>query len=202
MNIWFIEVIRPVVRKDYIDQILDDPDLINEEKYDGYRALLDVKNGKCILVSRNHNRLPFRDLERRLEKCLGDREVILDGEVCSLDKRGRPHLADLASHKGFIVYIAFDILSLDGKDLTEKPLLERKKILDAFGKDKPKCFQVSQWILGHGKKVFKEAHKRKREGIIAKHKDGIYRQGIRWYKIKDPNYKRSKPVSHIFINKY
>ncbi len=196
MNIWQIEVIRPVKREPF-----DHPEWLFEQKYDGFRALASCKDGKCILVSRHHNRLPYRDLEKRLATCIGEREVVLDGEVCSLDEKGRPVLADLISHRGHIVYVAFDVLFLDGEDLTEKPLLERKKMLAKFAK-KHHCLQVGSYVISHGKEAFRIACEQNLEGIIAKPKDSIYKRGIRWYKIKNPNYKRSKPISHILRNLY
>jgi ATP dependent DNA ligase domain len=97
----------------------NDPDFIFEVKWDGFRALAVIEHGRTQLISRNGHRFAsFADLEKLISAGLPDTTAVIDGEICSLDKRGRPQFRDLLFHRGnYPCFLAFDLLMRDGKDL-------------------------------------------------------------------------------------
>ena len=105
----------------------DDPSSIFEVKFDGFRALAYVEQGKCRLVSRKDNTYQsFTDLCAWIGQHLKAKDAILDGEVVCLDEAGRSVFNDLFYRKGEVYFYAFDLLWLNGKDLRDQPLLKRK----------------------------------------------------------------------------
>jgi bifunctional non-homologous end joining protein LigD len=113
---------------------------VYELKYDGFRALAYVNDGHCRLVSRRGNRLRrFDDLCRSLPKELKARSAVIDGEVVALNESGMPAFYDLLKRRSRIVYFAFDLLWLNGEDLRELPLLQRKKLLHSIILRKSLC---------------------------------------------------------------
>jgi bifunctional non-homologous end joining protein LigD len=190
-----LPLIRPIAPKK--KEPFDEHEWLFELKYDGFRAVSYCSNGKCYLISKHDKRLSFSSLERKLGKCLKGREVILDGEVCALDKKGRATLSNLIKREGYIVYIAFDILWLDGNDLRDLPLIERKAILKKFASTEASCLQISPWIREKGIEFYRLICKHKLEGMIAKRIDGTYSERTPWYKIKNPNYKQNKNLPNF-----
>jgi bifunctional non-homologous end joining protein LigD len=106
----------------------DHPDYIFELEHDGFRAIAYLQNGESKLVSRNQRNLGFETLKRSLAK-LPVENAILDGEIICVDAQGVSQFNQLLSRKGEPVFYAFDLLWLDGKDLRQMPLVERKKRL-------------------------------------------------------------------------
>jgi bifunctional non-homologous end joining protein LigD len=108
------------------------PDWIFEPKWDGYRAICFLENGSVRFVSKNRKSLTqrFPDLQR-ISKSIKAETAILDGEIVALDNKGAPCFAGLRSGKVAndcaIVFYAFDLLYLEGDDLTQKPVTERKQ---------------------------------------------------------------------------
>ena len=88
----------------------DHPDWIFELKYDGFRSLAVIQNGRTELISRNGN--PFSAFERLRKQLKSPYEgkTVLDGEIVCLDKRGRPQFRDLLFHRGEPCFFAFDLL--------------------------------------------------------------------------------------------
>ena len=69
----------------------DDPEWIFELKYDGFRALAVIEHGRAQLLSRNgHPFASFADLGKQIAAALPSARAIIDGEICSLDRRGKP----------------------------------------------------------------------------------------------------------------
>jgi bifunctional non-homologous end joining protein LigD len=122
--------------------IFEHPDCVYELKYDGFRALAYLDHGRCRFVSRKGNEMKrFDDLCSALPKEIKVRSAVLDGEVVALDERtGKPAFYQLMKRNRQAVYFAFDLLWLDGEDLRDLPLLERKKILRSLIPSK------SSWI--------------------------------------------------------
>ena len=131
-------------------------------------------------------------------KCVKKR-VILDGELVVLTD-GKPDFyalqrrsmmnnkfrIQLAAKKNPVQFVAYDILYFDGKDLTDKPLMERKEILSKAVTEGHNL-SVSRWIEKNGIAFFELAKKENLEGIVAKKKNGLYHIGKRtfdWIKIK------------------
>src|SRR6266404_6194826 len=107
----------------------DHAEWIFELKYDGFRSLAVIHNGRTQLISRNGNPFnSFADLRKGLTLPLAGKTV-LDGEIVCLDRRGRPQFHDLLFHHGEPCFFAFDLLMADGKDLRTEKLTDRKQEL-------------------------------------------------------------------------
>jgi bifunctional non-homologous end joining protein LigD len=178
----------------------DNPDWLFEPKYDGLRVLARFDGDELTLLSRNNKpqNFQFPDVADALRAGL-DRPALLDGEVVCFDKRGRSsfralqqrfHLKNAAAvqerlraHPAFI-YV-FDILHLDGRDLTGLPLEERKRLLkqSVHWSDK---VRYTDFHSSDGKKLLNEACRAEEEGIIAKHRRSRYEAGRSgsWVKVK------------------
>lgn len=161
-----------------------------EIKWDGYRAISEIENGKVKLYSRNL--LPFEDrfptIYNGLKKI--NHNCVLDGEIVALDDKGKPsfqYLQDFKKDKrGELVYYVFDILYLDGKDVQNKTLFERKKLLDEIIPKKGPI-TIGEAVEKEGIAFYKAAERQNIEGIMAKDGMSHYLQGVRgndWLKIK------------------
>jgi bifunctional non-homologous end joining protein LigD len=142
-----------------IKEPFDDPDYIFELKHDGFRALAYIDTGDCRLVSRNLKSLPFKALRASLATMSGTDNVILDGEVIVLNRNGISQFNSLLSRKNedAAVFYAFDLLWLNGTDLRQRPLVERKQQLRTLV-SRSKCERLlyAQHIDGAGKQFFAE----------------------------------------------
>lgn len=171
------------------DAPFDSKDWLFEWKWDGYRAI-GFKGTSAHLFSRG-----MKSFDRRFPQILKELKrlpghFILDGEIVILNESGVPDFQLLQqfqkSKKGKPIYFLFDILSLDGRDLTSLPLFERKKILEnLIGPNHPHL-KLSRSIRGKGIHLFKKAKKLGFEGIIAKRAMSPYRfkRSSDWLKIK------------------
>ena len=125
-----------------VDAPFDDPRWLFEVKWDGYRALAVIEQDGVTLTSRKGNdMLPgFREMAN-LPAAFRSLPVVVDGELCVLDANGRPDFQalqqrekPLPGHKrrkpAAVVFVAFDLLYADGRDLRERPLEERKALLE------------------------------------------------------------------------
>jgi bifunctional non-homologous end joining protein LigD len=181
---------------------LDDPHWIYDLKYDGFRGIYYRSTGTNEIRSKQDKRLElFKGLEKKLSLCLRKHEVILDGEVCSLDASNRPIFDDLMAWRGNIVYIAFDILWLAGKDLRALPLEERKEILSGFVKDNMECVKLAISAKGQGSKLLALTREHDLEGIIAKRAESPYAKRTQWIKVLNPGYTQKKDRHRRFANR-
>jgi bifunctional non-homologous end joining protein LigD len=168
----------------------DHPDWLFEVKWDGYRAVAEIQDGKAALYTRNHISLhkKFSLIAESLEKF--GFEAVLDGEIVVVDEQGQPNFQMLQNYqksgRGYLLYYVFDLLFFEGHDLTNLPLVRRKelleKILPAAGHIK-----FSDHVWGEGVLFFKVVQDKGLEGIVAKHAHSVYRMGKRsrqWLKIK------------------
>jgi bifunctional non-homologous end joining protein LigD len=174
----------------------DGNDWLHELKFDGYRALAFLENGKVRLISRNGNdwTARFRAVADALQ-ALPIKYGILDGEVVSLDARGVSNFQQLQNQmkrgddESLVDYL-FDLPHLLGYDLTRTPLIERKQALARLVlSTNPKNegpYRYSDHIQGHGDKVLRQACESGMEGIISKLADSMYMQSrsSSWLKIK------------------
>jgi bifunctional non-homologous end joining protein LigD len=94
------------------------PDWIFEIKWDGFRSLAFIENGRCRLVSRKGNEFKsFPALNAAvLEECRA-KQTVLDGEIVCLDENGVSQFTDLLFRRGEPRFYAFDLLSVNGEDL-------------------------------------------------------------------------------------
>jgi bifunctional non-homologous end joining protein LigD len=183
---------RPVQLATLVDTVPAGDGWLFEMKYDGYRCLAAIKGKSVRLYTRNGLDWTeqFGALVEPLQK-LGLRSALIDGEVCAFDGKGRTDfttLKNVLSDGGRLEYFAFDLLEHNGKDLTQKPLRERKaalqKLLGKAARKDP--VQYSSHVAGHGQKVLDALCRDGHEGVIAKRADDPYR-GARsksWLKIK------------------
>lgn len=168
---------------------------IHELKLDGYRIQAHIDGaGKVRLFTRSGldwtHRMP--SLARELGR-LTVEGAILDGEVVVLTKDGLSSFADLqaAFDEGApnpLTYFVFDLLHLNGRNLRQQPLLERKQLLEQMLDSMPEheIVRFGQHIATEGKPVFQEACKMGAEGIVSKRGDGVYASGRSkaWLKVK------------------
>ena len=114
---------------------------------------------------------------------------VLDGELCALDKHGRSRfqlIQNTLNRKARLLYVIFDALFVDGKDVRRKPLLERKTILKGLLPRDP-LVRYSEHVAQFGKREFAKAQRAHEEGVIAKRGTGFYYSGKRtreWLKFK------------------
>jgi DNA ligase D-like protein (predicted ligase) len=166
---------------------------LHEIKLDGYRTELIVRKGEARAFTMNGHDWTDRycELVKAAAK-LKCKSAILDGEAVVQDEKGRPdfhalrHALFSAPHR--VIFFAFDLLHLDGKDLRKLPLVERRarlaKLLGQRRIDDP--IQLSEAIEGSGTEVFKAAEQMGLEGIVSKRKQSRYESGISqaWLKTK------------------
>ncbi len=196
-----VPVIHTPMLATLVDKPFDDDEWLFEIKWDGYRAICTVReDGKLSLVSRNG--LDFLKQFPELEELRGAWKtlpIVVDGEIVSLDERGRSSFqrlqgsfnrnrpsarsADVETYP--LTYAVFDILYADGKDLRKTPLEERKAILERAIGD-PDLVLYSKHVIGDGRAFFEQAKRQQLEGIIGKRRDSTYheRRTRDWVKIK------------------
>ncbi|MGB2888710.1 MAG: hypothetical protein WBC04_13525 [Candidatus Acidiferrales bacterium] len=173
-----------------IPEPFDHPDWLFELKHDGFRALAYVAEGACDLISRRrHVYKSFSQLRTDITGALDVENAILDGEIMCLDSNGHSVFKELLYRRGEPVLYAFDLLWLNGGDLRQRPLLERKRMLQELIRA-AKCPRLlyAQHIKALGTELFRAACAQDTEGIVAKRRTGFYVPGERWLKIKNPNY--------------
>src|SRR5882724_3614435 len=156
-------VIQPMLAT-LVDEAFSDPQWLFETKWDGIRAVCFLDNGKARFVSRNQNDLTAQYPElANIAASIDGSRIILDGEIVALDEKGvskfqllqprmgRKNQAEIErlAVKTRVVYYVFDLLYLDGFDLTGCALLERKSKLETILKS-AKNIRYSDHIIEHG----------------------------------------------------
>src|SRR5271165_5243570 len=193
-------VIHPMLAT-LVDGPFDDQQWLYEIKWDGYRAIAFLDGGAVRLVSRNQNDLTAAYPELRF---MGDfvkaRSAILDGEIVALDEQGRPSFSLMQQRTGIgagghriqrtrddvpVVYYVFDMLHLDGYNLMQAEMEQRKELLASILAPGD-LIRYSDHYIGNGKAVFEAAAQRGLEGIVAKRRNSCYLQkrSSEWLKIK------------------
>ena len=167
-------------------------DWLHELKWDGYRLLADLVDGRAKLRSRNDldwtERLP--EVTRAVE-ALPVADARLDGELVVLDANGHSDFAALqrvleGSARQPLRYVLFDLPGLAGVDLARAPLLERKALLQRLLGRKAGVLAFSDHVIGHGAEVYAASGKAGFEGIVSKRVDARYAggRGQDWIKTK------------------
>jgi hypothetical protein len=152
--------------------------------------------------SRNQRNLGFDSLKTALAK-LPLQNAIIDGEIVYLDAKGVSQFNQLLSRKGEPVLYAFDLLWLDGEDLRQTALLERKKRLAAPITSACERILYAQHIEENGKRFFEQICARDLEGIVAKRKLSIYKDdGNSWLKIKNRAYSRAEGRHELLTRRF
>jgi bifunctional non-homologous end joining protein LigD len=175
------------------DEAFDHPDWVFESKFDGWRALARVDAGSLHLISRNRHSLDDMFPELLTAEGLRAGACLIDGEIVALDEEGNPRFQLLQNRlkgkggggAGRMVFYAFDLLYLDGYDLTPCSLLDRKAQLQRI-LPKQGAWRYSEHFAARGKEIFRQAVKLGLEGVVAKRADSPYRggRGPDWLKIK------------------
>ncbi|MEA4969973.1 MAG: DNA ligase D [Candidatus Pelethousia sp.] len=176
-----------------VDTVPKGEDWLYELKYDGYRILAYIENNDVRLITRNGNdyKQRFEEVASSLRDWSAGRAMVLDGEMVIADATGKTDFHALQNYmrnpqSESLFYMIFDLLALDGKDLRERRLLQRKEMLEALMKDAPPNLHFSQHIRGNGQESLLAACRMDLEGIIGKKADSIY-SGTRngdWIKLK------------------
>lgn len=186
-----LEVIEPAKPVSERNPPLGD-DWIHEIKYDGYRMVCWIQDGKARFLSRNGK--DWTDKLQRLASHaarLPIRNAIIDGEVAIVGDDGRTDFQELQTLIGSgddrsLTYFVFDAIHLNGHDLRSATLLDRKKILRLLLPSEHPVFQFCDFITGQGDIVFAQASKLGTEGIVSKRASSRYVSGRteEWVKIK------------------
>src|SRR5436190_15246932 len=160
---------------------------LHELKLDGYRIGVAVDHGRVTLMSRRNNEWTEDfPLVVAGAKKLPVKSALIDGELAGVLPDGRTSMHVIGGSS--TVYFAFDILHLDGEDLTPLPLTERKQRLrQALGPKPPAPFRYVDHVVGNGAAFFKEACRAQIEGIVSKLRSSPYKPNARnasWQKVK------------------
>src|SRR6185312_10256802 len=173
------------------NKAFDDKEWIFEIKWDGYRAIAELSDDTVFLYSRNGNSFnaAYPIIINELRKL--NLNAIIDGEIVVLNSKGMPDFQLLQDYKidssHLIQYNVFDLLFLNGKNICNKPLTERKKLLQKII-PRGEIVKYADHIETKGKDLFKEINKLEMEGIMAKKATSLYYPGRRtneWLKIKE-----------------
>lgn len=212
---WMIHRIDPPVRErdpfpeDVVPMLArlstlprDDGKWAVEVKWDGVRVLAYCKPGRVKLQTRNLNDVSVQYPEvRRISRALGAHDAVLDGELVAFDENGRPsferlqqriHNTDenvvrrrMKTHP--VVYVVFDLLYLDGQDLTGEPYSRRRELLEGLELEGD-AWQTPGCSLGPAKELLAASAEHGLEGVMLKRLDSAYAPGKRtgaWLKVKN-----------------
>ena len=165
---------------------------LHELKFDGYRMLCRIDRGKVRFLSRNGKDWTAKfSTVGAAAKLLPATTAMLDGEIVLVDAQGRSSFQKLqrALGKGItkgLVYEVFDLIYLDGFDLTRVPLKKRKALLKEICGGKRDLLRYSEHLEGNGDAFFKHACEYGIEGIVSKLANSPYesRRNRNWLKVK------------------
>ena len=183
---------RPFQLCTLTDDIPVGSDWLFEMKFDGYRAQVAISGSEVVVYTRNGH-----DWTRQFKvilpplQALTKGSALIDGEIVAIDSQGRTNFSMLKTGIAAgmpLKFYAFDLLELNGDDLSNRPLLQRKEQLESLlgTRDPGDSLQFSGHIVDHGKKVFDAMCEGGHEGVIAKRADSRYigDRTASWLKIK------------------
>ncbi|PZC45694.1 MAG: bifunctional non-homologous end joining protein LigD [Chloroflexi bacterium] len=188
--------IKPMLAR-LVREPFDSPDWIYELKWDGFRTVAFVEDGKVRLQSRNAKTMTsqFPEMEGLVKQVEAD-GLAIDGELVCLDEDGRPSIKLMQQRfqRGQgkpgtlppVSFIAFDLLHLRGESVMGQPLQERKRLL-AEVLNPSDSIIISQSVETDGKAFFQATCDLGLEGVVAKQKASLYLPGKRtwsWLKVK------------------
>jgi bifunctional non-homologous end joining protein LigD len=186
-----MKLIRPMLAT-LSPGIVEGPQWVFEEKYDGIRAVAGRERGKVKIWSRMLQDLTggFPHIVDAVE-ALGDGDLVIDGELVALDAKGvsRFQLLQRRGTAGASAtrYAVFDVLEQDGRSLMSRPLGERRAALERLVGRRTAPLFISRRMVRDGKAAYREAKRLGWEGIIAKDEGSPYQPGVRspfWRKVK------------------
>lgn len=214
MNLWKNRNFTPMLLKE-IDKPFNSKKYYYELKYDGYRALIFVNKNEIYIQSRNKNDITFLYPELSNIKKIVNKNVIFDGEIVifennkpsfnKISKRSKLKNKNIIKKESInnpVIFIAFDIL-YENKDLTNLPLIERKKILGKY--QDTDFFIKSKVYLNNGIKLYNFVKRNNLEGIVIKDINGLYHINKRtsdFIKVKNIKSDNFFIAGYINNNKY
>lgn len=172
----------------------DGPNWLHEVKWDGMRVLVEVKDGRLRLYSRNENDVTVSFPELLCfadDDVCGGRDILLDGEVVAFDRDGIPRFSALADRmhvqnrtkaeqaaaRNPVTLVLFDLLAFDGRDLTSLPLRDRRDALESLHLESDR-WRVSP-AYDDGRVLLDATGKQGLEGVVSKRLSSTYRFGRR-----------------------
>ncbi|WP_428408712.1 DNA ligase D [Hyphococcus sp.] len=194
---------------------------LHELKYDGYRMQALIEDGSVRLMTRNEKDWTHR--YPTIAEALAELDVesaAIDGELVAVDKKGRSRFGLLQNagedEAADLRYYAFDLLYLNGDNISGEPLRKRKELLKPLIEAAGPPLFYSDHIEGKGDEVIRKACAMHLEGIISKKKDASYRsgRGTAWIKSKcvgndefviagyRKSNKRGRPFSSLLLGEY
>jgi len=191
----WIEPMEPLLRPD----VITGSQWIHQIKWDGIRGLCLVEGGRLKVFTRNgRERTDFYPELQCLAGQFRAQSAWLDGEIVVLDRNGKPSFHHVLSRErrvrvpssgnlqaGPALYMVFDIMSLDGKDLRNLPLGQRKEILGERLKPSENIWLTHDYSDGNA--LLDLMRQKGWEGIVSKREDSPYIGGKKhryWYKTK------------------
>ncbi|RWM92792.1 MAG: DNA ligase D [Mesorhizobium sp.] len=175
-----------------VEKAPEDGEWLHEIKYDGYRTQLIVEGGTARAFTRRGYDWSHR--YRRIVQAaagLPVKSAIIDGEAVVIGDTGLPDYQALERELGNpnssrLIFYAFDLLHLDGRDLRQQPLVERKAALETLLKDSAPTLTYAEHLEVSGREMFDHACRMGLEGIVSKRSDAPYRSGVQtsWVKVK------------------
>ncbi len=172
-------------------------DWLHEIKFDGYRALIAAAGSRVVVYTRNGK--DWTDKFAPLVRALAALDLppcLIDGEIVAYDRQGNPDFSSLQQvlkrghgsqgEDDALAFHAFDLLELDGQDLTPLPNIERKERLEALLAAARPPVHVADHVIGAGETLFAQMCGAGQEGIISKRIDSPYqsRRTRSWVKVK------------------
>ena len=161
-----------------------------EVKWDGFRAIVSTEGRLRVRSRRGWNMTPHVGFLEQLPV-----RAVLDGELVAFDSEGKPDFERVCERMLYrhaevpLIFLAFDVLSVDGRDLRAKPYKERRGILAGLG------LEGSQWrvpeAFDDGPALWEAICEHELEGLVAKRSHEPYLCGERsWVKVKNRSYWR------------
>ena len=188
---------RPLQLATLVDDVPTGNGWFHEIKFDGYRAAIAAAGDDVRVYTRNG--LDWTDKFAPLVAHIAALDLppcLIDGEIVAYGEDGNPDFSSLQEvlKRGHgaqteatpMHYFAFDLLALDGSDLTKLGNLERKERLEALLADVAPPIHVADHVIGAGEKLYAAMCQAGQEGIIAKRADAKYagRRNTHWVKVK------------------
>jgi bifunctional non-homologous end joining protein LigD len=176
------------------------PDYLFEIKWDGFRSLVRIEQGKCRLISRKGNEFKsFRSLNESVLAELRVRSAVLDAEIVCLNDDGKPEFRDLLFRRGEPRFVVFDLLWCDGQDLRYSPLIERKHRLRSILPKDSERLMYCDHVERDGESLFRLACENDLEGVVAKRKfDPYIEKQASWLKIRNTSYSQWEGREELF----
>ncbi|WP_067795779.1 ATP-dependent DNA ligase [Nocardia beijingensis] len=164
-----------------------------ETKWDGFRLIAEIDDDALTLRSRAGNVVTDRYPRiGALRRELSGHQVVLDGEAVVFDDHDVANLGLLQADAARAVFVAFDVLYLDGTSLLRKRYSDRRRVLEALAANAPSLV-VPPRLDGSGADALRYSQERGLEGVVAKRKDSVYLPGKRGHSwVKQRNWRTQR----------